>query len=68
MKFDEALQDKKVIVAQIRSANSANARVQNTLDALGLGRIGKSKEHTLNACIWGMLRKVNHLVQVTEVK
>ena len=65
MKFDQELQGKKVTVSQVRSANSATEDVQDTLLALGLGRIGKKKQHSLNACIWGMLRKVNHLVRVT---
>ena len=67
MKFNQELQGKKVLVSQVRSANSATAEVQDTLSALGLGRIGNKREHSLNACVWGMLRKVNHLVKVTEV-
>ncbi|MGI6524960.1 MAG: 50S ribosomal protein L30 [Bdellovibrionota bacterium] len=67
MKFDQDLQDEKVLVVQVRSAITGTSDVRGTLKALGLGRIGKKKEHLLNPCIWGMLRKVHHLVQVTKV-
>ena len=66
--MDAGLQGKKVVVNQVRSANGSTDRTQRTLAALGLGRIGKSCEHTLNPCVWGMLRKVRHLVRVFEVK
>ena len=38
------------------------------LKALGLTKIGQSKIHDDNAVIRGMITKVNHLVQVEEVK
>ncbi len=68
MKLEPQLEGKKVTVTQVRSANGNTERVHRTLSALGLGRIGKQQEHTLNACVWGMLRKVRHLVRVFEVK
>ncbi|MCB9029830.1 MAG: 50S ribosomal protein L30 [Deltaproteobacteria bacterium] len=57
----------KVKITQTASQCGRNKRVRNTLQALGLGRIGKSAEHTINAPIAGMIRKVNFLVTVTEV-
>ena len=66
--MDAELQGKRVTVHQVRSANCSTQRMHRTLQALGLGRIGKSCEHTLNPALWGMLRKVAHLVRVIEVK
>jgi large subunit ribosomal protein L30 len=60
--------ERKVLVKQIRSQNGRTKPVQDTLRALGLGRIGREKEHTLSPCVYGMLRKVNHLVRVTDLK
>ena len=56
----------KVVVTQVRSNSGRTKDVLRTLEALGLGRIGKSKEHTINNALWGMLRKVRHLVRVVE--
>ena len=58
----------KVLVRQTRSVAGSTKRVRATLDALGLGRIGKQKEHALNPCVTGMLKKVRHLVSITEAK
>ena len=56
----------KVTVKQIRSAAGRAPQVGATLSALGLGRIGREREHVINAPIWGMLKRVRHLVRVTE--
>jgi large subunit ribosomal protein L30 len=51
-------------VTQVRSAIGQSERHRGTLRALGLGRIGRSAEHTESPYLAGMLRKVRHLVQV----
>ena len=56
----------KVKVTQIRSQIGQSERHRGTLRALGLGRIGKSREHDENPVLAGMLRKVRHLVKVEE--
>jgi len=38
-----------------------------TIQALGLGKINRSVEVELNPSIQGMINKVNHLIQVTEI-
>ena len=53
-------------LTQVRSAIGETPRHRGTLRALGLGRIGKSREHDDNAVIAGMLRKVRHLVKVED--
>ena len=58
----------KVIVTQTRSSNRHPKKQLETLRALGLGRIGKSKEHSLTSSTTGMIKSVSHLVQIAKVK
>ncbi len=54
---------KKVQVVQVRSGNRRDKRTNQTLKALGLGRIGKVKEHALTPSTRGMIEAVQHLVE-----
>jgi large subunit ribosomal protein L30 len=56
----------KVKVTQVRSQIGQSERHRGTLRALGLGRIGRSREHAESPELAGMLRKVRHLVKVEE--
>jgi large subunit ribosomal protein L30 len=56
----------KVRVTQVRSQIGQGQRHRGTLRALGLGKIGKTAEHTDGPVLAGMLRKVRHLVRVEE--
>ena len=56
----------KLKLTQVRSGIGQTQRHRGTLRALGLGRIGKSREHDENPVFAGMLRKVRHLVKVEE--
>lgn len=58
----------KVVVKQVRSHIGRNKRVIGTLKAIGLGGIGKQKEIKLNESIKGMLRTVEHLIEISPVK
>jgi large subunit ribosomal protein L30 len=58
----------KVIVKQTRSAIGRNPAVRDTLKAIGLGRIGKSCELTLNDSVKGMIKRVEYLLEVRPVK
>ena len=40
---------------------------KRTIEALGLKRLGHSVEHGDNRAVRGMITKVRHLVEVTEV-
>jgi large subunit ribosomal protein L30 len=51
-------------VTQVRSAVGQSQRHRGTLRALGLGKIGRTAEHTDSAELQGMLRQVAHLVRV----
>ena len=57
----------KLKVTQTRSAIGQNERNRGTLRALGLGKIGRSVEHSESPQLAGMLRKVRHLVRIEEV-
>ena len=54
----------KLLITQTRSQIGQSERHRGTLRALGLGRIGRSREHEESAALAGMLRKVRHLVKI----
>ena len=54
----------KLKITQTRSAIGQSQRHRGTLRALGLGKIGRSAQHTESPQLAGMLRKVRHLVRV----
>jgi large subunit ribosomal protein L30 len=56
-----------VRITQVKSQIGQSGPHRGTLRALGLGRIGNSREHTETPVLAGMLRKVRHLVKVEEV-
>jgi large subunit ribosomal protein L30 len=53
-------------ITQRRSRNGANKRQRETLRSLGLRRIGHQVEHADTPQIRGMIRKVRHLVEVSD--
>ncbi len=53
-------------ITQRRSRNGASKRQRDTLRSLGLRRIGHQVEHDDTPQIRGMIRKVEHLVEVSE--
>jgi large subunit ribosomal protein L30 len=54
----------RVKITQVRSQIGQSERHRGTLRALGLGKIGRSREHDESAVLAGMLRKVRHLVRI----
>jgi large subunit ribosomal protein L30 len=56
----------KLKITQTRSQIGQSERHRGTLRALGLGKIGRSAEHTESPQLAGMLRKVRHLVKVED--
>ena len=54
----------KVKVTQVRSQIGQSEKHRGTLRALGLGQIGRSREHTASRQLAGLLRKVRHLVKI----
>ena len=59
--------EKKLRVTQVKSQIRCPKVQGQTLRAMGLGRIGKSKELTDNESVRGMIFKVKHLVEVEEL-
>ena len=53
-----------LLVRQIKSGIGFNGRQRATLRALGLGKIGRSRELPDNPAVRGMLAKIPHLLAV----
>ena len=58
----------KVEITQTRSTISQTLRQKRTISALGLGKINKTVMKILTPQVKGMINKVNHLIEVKEVK
>jgi large subunit ribosomal protein L30 len=58
----------KIKITQLKSGIDRPERQKRTLKALGLRKLNSSVEVEANAQILGMVRAVNHLVKVEEVK
>ncbi len=56
----------KVVITQVRGTNRSSGKIVKTMQALGLGRIGRSCEHVLTPSTLGMIRAVQHIVEVRE--
>lgn len=56
----------KIIVTQVKSAIKRPKDQKATLVALGIKKLHNPKEHEATPQILGMVRKVSHLVTVTE--
>lgn len=57
----------KIKITQIKSGIDRPDRQKLTLQALGLNRLNASKEVEATPQIWGMVRKVSHLIKVEEL-
>jgi large subunit ribosomal protein L30 len=57
----------KVKITQTRSMIKRPETQQLTIQSLGLGRVNKSVEVEYTPQIQGMVKKVSHLVSVTEL-
>ena len=57
----------KVVITLKRSIIKRPKNQKLTVKALGLGKLNSSVEKELNPQIEGMIRTVNHLVEVKEV-
>ncbi len=58
----------KLRITQVKSKIGSPERQKRTLRALGLRKINASVEVEPTPQILGMIRRVNHLVKVEEVK
>ncbi len=53
-------------ITQVKSSIGQSNRHVGTLRALGLGKIGRTAEHSDSPALRGMLRQVDHLVRVED--
>ena len=57
----------KLRIRQVKSAINRSGMQKKTIRALGIRRLHQTVEHEDNPCIRGMVKKVEHLVEVEEV-
>ena len=57
----------KIRIKQVRSKIGSNQRQKKTLEALGFRKTNDIVEHEATPQILGMVEKVKHLVEVTEL-
>jgi len=58
----------KVSITQVKSTISQTSRQKKTISALGLGKINRTVEKIMTPQLRGMINKVNHLIEVKELK
>ena len=56
----------KIVVKQVKSTIGRPEAQVKVVKALGLGRIGKTKELEDTASVRGMVAKVSHLVEIVK--
>ncbi len=56
----------KIVVKQVKSTIGRPESQVKIVKALGLGRIGKTKELEDTASVRGMVAKVSHLVEIAQ--
>ncbi len=59
--------EKKIIIKQTKSGIGRNENQKRTLVALGLRKLNREVVHIATPQILGMVRTVNHLVEVKEI-
>ena len=57
----------KLRIKYVKSAIGYNVKQKRTIHALGLRHLGDQVEHDDTPVVRGMVHKVSHLVQVSEV-
>jgi large subunit ribosomal protein L30 len=57
----------RIKVTQIKSQIDRPQSQKDTIIALGLGKINKSKEHETSPALQGMIDKVAHLIKVENL-
>jgi len=56
-----------LLITQVKSLISKNQKQKRTIIALGLGKINKSVTKKASPEIIGMIKTVNHLIQVKKI-
>jgi large subunit ribosomal protein L30 len=55
-----------LVITQVKSPNGSSRKQRDSLRTLGLGRIGRTAERPDDPTVRGLLRKVDHLVEVRD--
>ena len=55
-----------LVITQVRSANGSSRKQRESLKALGLGKIGRSSEREDQPTVRGLIKAVDHLVEVRD--
>ncbi len=56
----------KLTITQVRSPNGASRKQRDSLRTLGLGRIGRQVERADDPVVRGLIKSVDHLVEVKD--
>jgi large subunit ribosomal protein L30 len=56
----------KLVITQVRSSNGSSRKHRDSLRTLGLGKIGRSTEREDDPRVRGLIRSVQHLVEVSD--
>lgn len=56
----------KIVLKQVKSLIGRPESQRKIIAALGLGRIGRTKELPATDSVLGMVKKVRHLIEVVE--
>ena len=57
----------QILVKLVRSAIDRPERQKRTVQSLGLNKLNSSATHEVNPSVMGMVKSVQHLLQVTEL-
>jgi large subunit ribosomal protein L30 len=57
---------KKIRIKQVKSAINRPANQKATIKALGISKLNQTVEHEATPQILGMVKKVQHLVEVVD--
>lgn len=60
----ELADNKEILIRLKRSLIGVSPNQRKTARALGLRKLGSSRLHTINPVIRGMMKKIEHLIQV----
>ena len=63
----KAVEVKKIAIKQIRSGIGRPTKHRRTLEALGIKRHQQTVIHNDTPAIRGMINRISHMVEVTEV-
>jgi large subunit ribosomal protein L30 len=56
----------KLVITQVKSSNGSSRKHHESLRTLGLGKIGRSTEREDDPTVRGLIRSVQHLVEVSD--